>query len=53
MLDTLHAPIESDYRGYRYTEPNFFIKSIPLTGIFFIRDFLKRFQKFFYANVIY
>lgn len=31
MLDTLHAPIESDYRGYRYTEPNFFIKSIPLT----------------------
>ncbi len=31
MMDTLHAPIESDYRGYRYTEPNFFIKSIPLT----------------------
>ena len=31
MLDTLGAPIESDYRGYRYTEPNFFIKSIPLT----------------------
>lgn len=31
MLDTLHAPIESDYRGYRYIEPNFFIKSIPLT----------------------
>ena len=57
MLDTLHAPIESDYRGYRYTEPNFFIKSIPLTGIFFynffIRDSLKRFRKFFYANVIY
>ncbi|WP_022932220.1 helix-turn-helix transcriptional regulator [Treponema bryantii] len=31
MLDTLHAPIASDYRGYRYTEPNFFIKTIPLT----------------------
>ena len=31
MRDTLNAPIESDYRGYRYTEPNFFIKSIPLT----------------------
>lgn len=31
MRDTLFAPIESDYRGYRYTEPNFFIKSIPLT----------------------
>ena len=31
MRDTLLAPIESDYRGYRYTEPNFFIKSIPLT----------------------
>lgn len=31
MIDTLHAPIESDYRGYRYTEPNFFIKTIPLT----------------------
>ena len=31
MRDTLLAPIESDYRGYRYTEPNFFVKSIPLT----------------------
>ena len=31
MRDTLRAPIEVDYRGYRYTEPNFFIKSIPLT----------------------
>ncbi len=31
MRDTLNAPIESDYRGYRYTEPNFFIKSIQLT----------------------
>ena len=31
MRDTLNAPIESDYRGYRYTEPNFFIKCIPLT----------------------
>ena len=31
MRDTLNAPIESDYRGYRYTEPNFFIKSVPLT----------------------
>ena len=31
MRDTLNAPIKSDYRGYRYTEPNFFIKSIPLT----------------------
>ena len=31
MRDTLGAPIESDYRGYRYTEPNFFIKSIQIT----------------------
>lgn len=31
MRDTLNAPIESDTRGYRYTEPNFFVKSIPLT----------------------
>lgn len=31
MRDTLLAPIESDFRGYRYTEPTFSIKSIPLT----------------------
>lgn len=31
MRDTLNAPIESDSRGYHYTEKNFFIKSIPLT----------------------
>ena len=31
MRDTLNAPIESDWRGYRYSEKNFFIKSIPLT----------------------
>lgn len=31
MKNTLGAPIESDWRGYRYTEPNFFIKSIPIT----------------------
>lgn len=31
MRDTLLAPIESDWRGYRYTESNFFIKTIPLT----------------------
>ncbi|MBO4386230.1 MAG: transcriptional regulator [Treponema sp.] len=31
MKDTFRAPIEGDYRGYRYTEPNFFIKAIPLT----------------------
>ncbi|MBR5966386.1 MAG: WYL domain-containing protein [Treponema sp.] len=31
MRDTLNAPIENDWRGYRYTEQNFFIKSIPLT----------------------
>lgn len=31
MLDTLNAPIESGSHGYRYTEKNFFIKSIPLT----------------------
>lgn len=31
MKNTLGAPIESDWRGYRYTEQNFFIKSIPLT----------------------
>lgn len=31
MRDTLLAPIESDYRGYRYIESNFFVKSIPLT----------------------
>lgn len=31
MRDTLGAPIESSYEGYRYSEPNFFIKSIPLT----------------------
>lgn len=31
MQNTLLAPIESDWRGYRYTEPNFFIKTIPLT----------------------
>ena len=31
MRDTLNAPIESDTCGYRYTEPNFFVKSIPLT----------------------
>ena len=34
MLDTLHAPIESDYRGYRYTEPNYFIKSKSLATYF-------------------
>ena len=27
----LRAPIESDFQGYRYSEPNYFIKSIPLT----------------------
>ena len=31
MRDTLNAPIESDSRGYHYSENNFFIKSIPLT----------------------
>ena len=31
MKNTLGAPIESDWRGYRYTEQNFFIKSIPIT----------------------
>ena len=31
MRDTLNAPIESDTRGYHYSEKNFFIKSIPLT----------------------
>ena len=31
MRDTLRAPIESGWQGYRYAEPNFFIKSIPLT----------------------
>lgn len=31
MRDTLNAPIESDTRGYHYTKPNFFIKSIVLT----------------------
>ena len=31
MRNTLNAPIESGRKGYRYTEPNFFIKSIPLS----------------------
>ena len=31
MRDSLNAPIESGRQGYRYTEPNFFIKSIPLS----------------------
>ena len=31
MRDSLNAPIASDNTGYYYTEPNFFIKSIPLT----------------------
>lgn len=31
MRDTLGAPIESGNDGYRYTEPNFFIKTIPIT----------------------
>ncbi len=31
MRDILNAPIESGKLGYRYTEPNFFIKSIPLS----------------------
>lgn len=31
MRDTLGAPIASGKYGYRYTEPNYFIKAIPLT----------------------
>ena len=31
MRDTLKAPIESGCNGFRYTEPNFFIKCIPIT----------------------
>ncbi len=31
MRDSLNAPIESDSTGYYYTEPNFFIRSIPIT----------------------
>ncbi|MCR5621557.1 MAG: transcriptional regulator [Treponema sp.] len=31
MRNTLNAPVESDGSGYWYGEPNFFIKSIPLT----------------------
>ncbi|MBR0123871.1 MAG: WYL domain-containing protein [Treponema sp.] len=31
MRDTMGAPIEGGPNGYRYTEKNFFIKSIPLT----------------------
>ena len=31
MRDTLNAPVRSDGSGYWYGEPNFFIKSIPLT----------------------
>ena len=31
MRDSLNAPIESGRQGYRYSEPNFFIKSIPLS----------------------
>ena len=31
MQDFFHAPIESSNKGFRYTEQNFFIKSIPLS----------------------
>jgi predicted DNA-binding transcriptional regulator YafY len=33
MRDMYHAPIEYDYtrKGYYYSEPSFFIKSVPLT----------------------
>ena len=31
MRDTLNAPVRSDGSGYWYGEPNFFIKSIPLS----------------------
>ncbi len=31
MRDTLGAPIESGNNGFCYTEPNFFIKTIPIT----------------------
>ncbi len=31
MKKILGAPIESGSKGYRYTEPNFFIKTIPMT----------------------
>ena len=31
LRESLNAPIESSRQGYRYTEPNFFIRSIPLS----------------------
>jgi predicted DNA-binding transcriptional regulator YafY len=33
MRDMYRVPIEYDYkrRGYYYSEPNFYIKSVPLT----------------------